>query len=210
MHETFLWLTGLFTIRVVIGTLVAAVIGVHVAFLYATGRREVPCRYLPFMRVCLFRRGLPFALVTSCLLVVLLAVLPASCLAWYRTHTLHQYLHQPLRLRVYDRSDEPLGDGGYRLAYKLTHSTTNPTELSEFITAIRFGPTYPNLGCLCTSGRRFEVSYNICGYEGEEPIAVFTVPHGKQLRIEYDWYGDWYLSGESQRDLVAWQEKYID
>ena len=208
MNEMFLKMTGLLIVALLLITCGGAAVLVNLAFLRSRWHGQADAGYLAFIKRWFLRRALPFALLLSFVLL-LLAIIPASFLAWYRTGTIHQLSTRPLLLRVYDEVSIPNIGGGYDQTNRASYSTTNSVEIAEFLTAIRFSPTYPNWGCLCSGGRKFElVRLSRKGVE-LRPIETFTIPHGQSIRFENDWYGDWHLWGKSQADLAAWQEKYI-
>jgi hypothetical protein len=208
MNELFLKMTGGLAVVAFVATFAVALLITHASFAIAKCRHAATTRYRPFMKKWLVRRGLPSALLLT-LLVLLLAIGPATFLAWYRTRSLHQLPGQHLVLRVHDHKNTPMDDGGYSLEYEVTHTTTNAAEITELLEAIRFSPTYPNFGCLCSGGRKFEIAY--VSQDGHEwPRETFTVPHDQSVRFQDDWYGDWHLWKGSQHDIAAWQEKFLE
>jgi hypothetical protein len=210
MNEMFLQMTGFFVVALLLVTCGGAAAIVHLAFLSSRWRGRADADYLAYIKKWFLRRALPLALLVSFILL-LLAIIPASFLAWYRTGTIHQLSTRHLLLRVYDEVAIPNSEDDSVLVERISHSTTNSTEITEFLAAIRFSPTYPNWGCLCSArgGRKFElVRLNGKGVE-LRPIETFTIHHDESIRFENDWYGDWHLWEKSQADLAAWQQKYI-
>ncbi len=208
MNELFLNTTGELAVAALVVIFAVALLITHASFAIVKCRHAATTSYRPFMKKCLVRRALPSALLLT-LLVLLLAIGPATFLAWYRTRSIHQLSEQRLVLRVHDHKNTPMEDGSHSLEYEVTHTTTNAIEIAELLEGIRFSPTYPNMGCLCSGGRRFEIAY-VSRHGYERPLVTFTVPHNQSVRFEHDWYGDWHLWKESQADLVAWQEKFVD
>ena len=208
MNELFLKMTGGLAVVALVATFAVALLITHASFAIVKCRHAATTSYRPFMKKWLVRRALPLALLMT-LLVLLLAIIPATFLAWYRTRSIQQLSGRHLVLRVHDHKSTPMDDGGYSLEYEVTHTTTNTAEITELLNAIRFCPTYPNLGCLCSGGRKFEIVY-ISQYGNEWPRETFTIPHDRSVRFQDDWYGDWHLSASSQRDLAAWQREYVD
>ncbi len=187
----------------------AVAVLLHIAFFAAKYRRGASARYLPYARKWILCRGSLISLLLS-LLLFLFAVIPATFLAWYRTHWFQRMSDRRLLLRIHDLESIPANSGGSRFVFKTRHSTTNAREIAELLVSIRFSPTYPNFGCLCQGGsRKFElVTANRYGHE--HSVATFTVPHDESIRFRHDWYGDWHLTASSQRDLAAWQKRYVD
>lgn len=206
MNTLFLKTTGFFAVSFFLATSVAAAVVVNLAFLVCRWRRQAGPRYLVFIKRWLFRRALPALLLLTSFLL-LLAVIPASLLAWYRTQTIHQLAESRLVLRVYDQVESP-EEGGVTV-YQVSHSTTNSAEIAELLAAIRFSPTYPNYGCFCVGGRKFELSRLNRRGIALGPVETFTIPHDQSIRLESDWYGDWHLSRGSQQALVVWQRKHV-
>ncbi len=208
MNELFLKMTGGLFVMTLVVTFTVALLITHASFAIVKCRHAATTRYPPFIKKWLVRRALPSALLLT-LFILLLAIGPATFLAWYRTRSIHQLSGQRLVLRVHDHKNTPMDGGGYSMEYEVTHTTTNAAEITELLEAIRFSPTYPNFGCLCFGGRKFEIAY-ASEYGHEWPRETFTVPHDINVRFEHDWYGDWHLFPSSQRAVAAWQKKYVD
>ncbi len=206
MDELFIEFTGYLAAALALATFGVAAVLVHLAFFASWCRRSNEVRYAPFITYWLFRRAVPIALLLS-LGLLLLAVIPASFLAWYRTRTVHEIPTQSLMLRVYD--DLPVSGEKGVLVSQLSYSTTNAAEIAELLAAIRLSPTYPNHGCLCAGGRKFELVK--LTRKGEElPITeTFSIPHGRNIRFDQDWYGDWHLWKGAQAEVAAWERKYV-
>ena len=208
MNEYFLRATGHLVVTVSVVTFVAAILLTHVSYAIAK-RRRAATRYLTFMARWFLRRAvLVVFLLTT--LATLLAIVPATALAWYRTRSFHQLADRLLVLRIHELNSTPGPDGGIPIAYEVAQTITNSLVIGELLHAIRFSPTYPNVGCLCSANElKYEIS-SVSRYGHEWPLVVFTVPHAENLRIWYDWYGNWHLSPSSQRDIAIWQKKYAN
>ncbi len=208
MNEIFLSYLRVIGIAALLISITATVILLHIAFLVSHCRRGVLRLYFPFMKKWILRRGIIFSMLLS-IVLILFAVLPATFLAWYRTYLIHQLSDERLLVRIHDYNSIPMDNGGLRDVLIIRHTTTNSVEISELLQAIRFSPTYPNGGCLCSGGsRKFEI-VGLSRYGHEYPYATFTISHDQSVRFEHDWYGDWHLQKSSQKDLAAWQEKYL-